>query len=238
MDGATLVGAGRRAAHRGEPRGRGRRGVGAGPGRDGRDGRAVHDRRHRRLAGRRHRLATRTSRSSRSATRRRSRSTARPTPVFGTISAIGLLSTSDTGVAAYPVTVAVTGDQEGLHDGVSADVEARLRAPHRRAHRARASRSPPRPTGRRPCDAGRRRRQDRRRPGDDGRDVREPHRDHRRAWPRATRSCSPSFTPAAPAATGRQNQGDRSPRAGVFQGGPGDGGAGPQFSQQGGPTNG
>ncbi len=44
-------------------------------------------------------------------------------PVFGTISAIGLLSTSDTGVAAYPVTVAVTGDQEGLHDGVAADVE-------------------------------------------------------------------------------------------------------------------
>jgi len=43
--------------------------------------------------------------------------------VFGTISAIGLLSTSDTGVAAYPVTVAVTGDQEGLHDGVSADVK-------------------------------------------------------------------------------------------------------------------
>jgi macrolide-specific efflux system membrane fusion protein len=44
-------------------------------------------------------------------------------PVFGTISAIGLLSTGDSGVAAYPVTVAVTGDQEGLHDGVSADVE-------------------------------------------------------------------------------------------------------------------
>lgn len=44
-------------------------------------------------------------------------------PVFGTISEIGLLSTSDSGVAAYPVTVAVTGDQEGLHDGVSADVE-------------------------------------------------------------------------------------------------------------------
>ena len=43
--------------------------------------------------------------------------------VFGTISEIGLLSTSDSGVAAYPVTVAVTGDQEGLHDGVSADVE-------------------------------------------------------------------------------------------------------------------
>lgn len=44
-------------------------------------------------------------------------------PVFGTISEIGLLSTSDTGVAAYPVTVAITGDQDGLHDGVAAEVE-------------------------------------------------------------------------------------------------------------------
>jgi RND family efflux transporter MFP subunit len=44
-------------------------------------------------------------------------------PVFGTIGAIGLLSTSDSGVAAYPVTVSVTGDQEGLHDGVTADVK-------------------------------------------------------------------------------------------------------------------
>lgn len=44
-------------------------------------------------------------------------------PVFGTISEIGLLSTGDTGVAAYPVTVAITGDQEGLHDGVAAEVE-------------------------------------------------------------------------------------------------------------------
>ncbi|AEE45001.1 efflux RND transporter periplasmic adaptor subunit [Cellulomonas fimi] len=42
--------------------------------------------------------------------------------VFGTVSAIGLLSTSDSGVASYPVTIAVTGDQDGLHDGVSADV--------------------------------------------------------------------------------------------------------------------
>lgn len=44
-------------------------------------------------------------------------------PVFGTISEIGLLSTGDTGVAAYPVTVAITGDQAGLHDGVAAEVE-------------------------------------------------------------------------------------------------------------------
>ncbi|GEL96808.1 hypothetical protein CTE05_03550 [Cellulomonas terrae] len=44
-------------------------------------------------------------------------------PVFGTVSEIGLLSTGDTGVAAYPVTVAITGDQDGLHDGVAAEVE-------------------------------------------------------------------------------------------------------------------
>ncbi|KQR17091.1 efflux RND transporter periplasmic adaptor subunit [Cellulomonas sp. Leaf334] len=44
-------------------------------------------------------------------------------PVFGTISEIGLLSTGDTGVVAYPVTVAITGDQDGLHDGVAAEVE-------------------------------------------------------------------------------------------------------------------
>jgi len=43
--------------------------------------------------------------------------------VFGTIASIGLLSTSDQGVAAYPVTVDVTPGQEGLHDGVSADVD-------------------------------------------------------------------------------------------------------------------
>ncbi|MGY4645429.1 efflux RND transporter periplasmic adaptor subunit [Cellulomonas sp. URHB0016] len=44
-------------------------------------------------------------------------------PVFGTIATIGLLSTSTEGVAAYPVTVALTPGQEGLHDGVAADVE-------------------------------------------------------------------------------------------------------------------
>jgi multidrug efflux pump subunit AcrA (membrane-fusion protein) len=44
-------------------------------------------------------------------------------PVFGTIASIGLLSTSTQGVAAYPVTVDVTPGQEGLHDGVSADVD-------------------------------------------------------------------------------------------------------------------
>ncbi|QHT56744.1 efflux RND transporter periplasmic adaptor subunit [Cellulomonas sp. H30R-01] len=42
--------------------------------------------------------------------------------VFGTVASVGLLSTSEDGVPSYPVTIAVTGDQEGLHDGVSADV--------------------------------------------------------------------------------------------------------------------
>lgn len=42
--------------------------------------------------------------------------------VFGTVSEIGLLSTTSSGVAAYPVTVQVTGSPEGVHDGVSADV--------------------------------------------------------------------------------------------------------------------
>lgn len=44
-------------------------------------------------------------------------------PVYGTVAEIGLLSTSTSGVAAYPVTVEVTGSPEGLHDGESADVE-------------------------------------------------------------------------------------------------------------------
>jgi len=42
--------------------------------------------------------------------------------VFGTVSQIGLLSTTSSGVAAYPVTVQVTGSPAGVHDGVSADV--------------------------------------------------------------------------------------------------------------------
>ncbi len=44
------------------------------------------------------------------------------TPVFGTVQEIGLLSTGTSGVAAYPVTVAVTGSPAGLHDGISATV--------------------------------------------------------------------------------------------------------------------
>lgn len=42
--------------------------------------------------------------------------------VYGTVGEIGLLSTSSGGVAAYPVTVDVTGGPEGLHDGQSAEV--------------------------------------------------------------------------------------------------------------------
>ena len=76
-------------------------------------------------------------------------------PVFGTISEIGLLSTSDTRRRGLP------GDRRG-HGRPGGPARrrrrrgrARLRAPHRRAHRARAWRSPPRPTGRRPSHAGR-----------------------------------------------------------------------------------
>jgi len=43
-------------------------------------------------------------------------------PVFGTVSEIGLISTATSGVAAYPVVIAVTGSPEGLYDGVAADV--------------------------------------------------------------------------------------------------------------------
>lgn len=42
--------------------------------------------------------------------------------VYGTVGEIGLISTSSSGVAAYPVTIDVTGSPEGLHDGASADV--------------------------------------------------------------------------------------------------------------------
>jgi macrolide-specific efflux system membrane fusion protein len=42
--------------------------------------------------------------------------------VYGTVSEIGLLSSSTGGVAAYPVVVQVTGSPEDLHDGVSVDV--------------------------------------------------------------------------------------------------------------------
>jgi macrolide-specific efflux system membrane fusion protein len=41
------------------------------------------------------------------------------TSFFGTVSSVGLLPSTDSGAAAYPVTVTVTGSPEGLHDGVS-----------------------------------------------------------------------------------------------------------------------
>ncbi|MGD8195455.1 efflux RND transporter periplasmic adaptor subunit [Herbiconiux sp. P18] len=41
------------------------------------------------------------------------------TAFFGTVSEVGLLPSTTSGAAAYPVTVAVTGSPEGLHDGVS-----------------------------------------------------------------------------------------------------------------------
>ncbi len=43
-------------------------------------------------------------------------------PLYGTVSEVGLLPSTSGGVAAYPVTVTVTGSPKGLHDGVSADV--------------------------------------------------------------------------------------------------------------------
>ncbi len=43
------------------------------------------------------------------------------TEFFGTVSEVGLLPSTSSGAAAYPVTVAVTGTPEGLHDGISVD---------------------------------------------------------------------------------------------------------------------
>ena len=43
--------------------------------------------------------------------------------IFGTVTEIGLISTSTSGVAAYPVSIEVTGQPEGVYDGVSGDVE-------------------------------------------------------------------------------------------------------------------
>lgn len=42
--------------------------------------------------------------------------------IYGTVTEIGLLSSSSGGVASYPVTIDVTGNPEGLHDGESVDV--------------------------------------------------------------------------------------------------------------------
>lgn len=45
------------------------------------------------------------------------------TPVYGTISEIGMLASTSSGVATYPVTVAVTGTPGGLFAGASASVD-------------------------------------------------------------------------------------------------------------------
>jgi multidrug efflux pump subunit AcrA (membrane-fusion protein) len=42
--------------------------------------------------------------------------------VFGTVSSVSVLSSSSSGSASYPVTIAVTGAPSGLHDGASATV--------------------------------------------------------------------------------------------------------------------
>jgi macrolide-specific efflux system membrane fusion protein len=41
-------------------------------------------------------------------------------PVYGTIASIGLVSSSSSGTASYPVVIAVTGSPAGLHDGANA----------------------------------------------------------------------------------------------------------------------
>lgn len=42
--------------------------------------------------------------------------------LYGTVSSVGLVSTSTSGVASYPVVVEITGDTTKLHDGTSVDV--------------------------------------------------------------------------------------------------------------------
>jgi hypothetical protein len=44
------------------------------------------------------------------------------TQVFGTVSSVGMVGTQTSGVASYPVVVAVTGNPGGLHAGASAQV--------------------------------------------------------------------------------------------------------------------
>ncbi len=42
--------------------------------------------------------------------------------IFGTVSSVSVLSSTSSGAASYPVTIAVTGSPSGLHDGASATV--------------------------------------------------------------------------------------------------------------------
>lgn len=44
------------------------------------------------------------------------------TPIFGTVSSVGLIASSTSGVTTYPVTIDVTGAQPTLHPGASASV--------------------------------------------------------------------------------------------------------------------
>lgn len=44
------------------------------------------------------------------------------TPVYGTVSSVGLIADTSSGVATYPVTIAVTGNPGGLYPGASATV--------------------------------------------------------------------------------------------------------------------
>jgi macrolide-specific efflux system membrane fusion protein len=44
------------------------------------------------------------------------------TPVYGLVSSVGLIATTTSGVATYPVTIAVTGNPGGLYPGASATV--------------------------------------------------------------------------------------------------------------------
>ena len=43
-------------------------------------------------------------------------------PVYGVVSSVGLIASTTSGVATYPVTIAVTGDPGGLYPGASATV--------------------------------------------------------------------------------------------------------------------
>ena len=44
------------------------------------------------------------------------------TPVYGTVGSVGLIASTTSGVASYPVTIAVTGNPGGLYPGASASV--------------------------------------------------------------------------------------------------------------------
>ncbi len=43
-------------------------------------------------------------------------------PVYGTVSSVGMIASSTSGVTTYPITIAITGSQPTLHDGASASV--------------------------------------------------------------------------------------------------------------------